>query len=239
MNYNANGRNQFRRGSALVNFSFILALVSCAASAYLYFQWNSLSAEKKGFEAVRIQLEDQIASLETDLQASLKEQQKLKKAAEASDSDKVKALAELEQFEVSADKLQADLKKLKAERDSLKKIAVQLKTQAGNLISSAAAATSSGVQNAASVPAARLQASSEQPAEPMKVKTINRTFNFVVFDLVPGVTFRVGDDAVVERNGRWISNVKIKQVYAQFASAEIRKEDENNLLQIGDFVKRV
>lgn len=234
-------KNGFRRGSTLANFSLVLSLVSCVAAGYLYFQWNSVSSEKKGFEAVRIQLEDQIASLETDLQSSLKEQQKLKQVVEIEGNDKAKTLAELAETKASLEQLQADLKKIKNERDSLKKLAVQMKSKTSEfpaLPSSASSVVQNGV-SAASALTAQLKASSNQPSDAMKVKTINRNFNFVVFDLVPGVVLKVGDAAVVERDGRWISDLKIKQIYAQFASAEIRKESEDNLVQVGDSVKRV
>jgi len=238
MNYGTLQKNTAQKGSLLVSFSFFLALVSCIASGYLFFQWNQLSSEKKGFESVRIQLEDQIASLETDLQMALKEQQKLKLSVDTENTDKAKTLAELTEVKAASEKFQLDIKKLKNERDSLKKLAVQLKTQAAQTPVSAASDVIAEVPSGSS-PAGHLKASSDQPSEPMKVKTINRTFNFVVFDLVPGVTLRAGDAAVVERDGQWISDLKIKQVYAQFVSAEIRKEDDNNLLQIGDSVKRV
>ena len=241
MKYPAIQKNTCCSGSTLVNFSFVLALIACLASGYLYFQWKILSGEKKEFGAVRVQLKDQITSLETDLQAALQEQQKLKQSAELESSDKAKTLAELVEVKTSSEQLRTDLEKLKKESASLKKLAVQLKTQGASLAKSTATdspiAQTGGV--AVSAVAEHLQAASTQPLEIMKVKTINRTFNFVVFDLVAGVPWRVGDSAVVERDGRWISDLKIKQVYAQFASAEIRKEDESNLLQIGDSVKRV
>ena len=237
MNHHATEKNRFRCGSALINFSFLLALFSSLASGYLYFQWNHLSAEKKEFGAARVQLKDQITSLETDLQASLKAQQTLKLAAETDTGEKAKAVAELAAFKASSDQMRADFEKLKKENASLKKLAVELKKQTQSLL--AGATSFAEIQPATSVPTSHLRAATTQPSQPMKIKTINRTFNFVVFDLVPGVTLRVGDDAVVERDGRWISDLKIKQVYAQFASAEIRKEDDANLLQIGDSVKRV
>lgn len=226
-----------RQGSVLVSFSLVLSLISCLASGYLYWQWRELSNEKGAFESVRIQLEDQIESLETDLETSLKAQKEFQATAETEKSEKDKTLKALEAANAASEALMADVTKLKKERDSLKKIAVQLKSQASALLPAAAATVPQGGTSVAET--APLQTSDQQAAGDMLIKTINRTFNFVVFDLAPGVTFRVGDEAVVERHGAWISDLKIKQVYAQYVSAEIRKEDDNHLLQIGDTVKRV
>jgi len=228
-------KKKFSRGSALIKFSFILALASCAASGYLFLQWSQLTAEKNNFEAVRAQLKDEISSLETDLQSALKEQQTLKQAVEIGSGEKEQALLALAEAKASAEQFEADIKKLKNERDSFKKIAVDLKSKTSQLAAAAASSAATGV----SASSGELDGNTNEPSALMEIKTINRTFNFVVFDLVPGVPLRVGDAAVVERGGRWISDLKIKQVYAQFASAEIRKEDEGNLLQIGDFVKRL
>lgn len=223
-------------GFAAANLAFVLALVSCLAAGYLYFQWHQLSQEKQGFEAARIQLQDQIAVLEKDLEAARAEQANLKSKLDSAEGAAKSQAQALDESKKQIADFKSQLAQLMKDQDALKKLVEKAKAAEMPLPATTASIETGGTPaNAAS--ATRAVAIGMNTSGAMKVKTINRKFNFVVFDRMPGKDIQVGDTFKAERDGAWVADLKIQKTYDQFVSAEIRKESDQNPLQIGDEVK--
>jgi hypothetical protein len=80
-----------------------------------------------------------------------------------------------------------------------------------------------------------------QPAAPTgmpKVMTINRKFNFVVFNLGTQDQMKMGETLQVVRDGKVIAKVQIEKLYERFAAATIIEESPQNLIKEGDQIQR-
>lgn len=229
-----------KSGFAAANLAFLLALVSCIAAGYLYYEWNSLKQEKEGYEASRIQLQDQISTLETDLEILQKTEEDYKSQLDQAAAAKEEQAEALKEAQSELQSLQKEVSELKQKALDLQSLVDKLKSAAEAPVQAAAGVVSAAGDSMEMGGAAGVVRSAaiafENPANPMQVKTINRKFNFVVFDR-SGNAIQAGEDYRVTRNGAWIADIKIQKVYDKFASAEIRKESDDNLLQIGDEVR--
>ncbi len=210
-------------GKILPLVSLALALISCASAVYLYAQWSGLAREKKNFEAARVQLQDQVNALKQEAESAAKEKMDLNQKLSAALKGKVEQLQAAETVRAQAARLQTDLDSATKELADLKK-----KMEKPAPVEAPAAAAPEAV------------AAAEHPAsEPgvMKIKTINRKFNFVVLGTVSGKTLSPGDALRVERDGRWVADLSVQKTYDQFASAAIKKESEKDPIRTGDTVQ--
>lgn len=215
-------------GKVLSLLSLALALVSCAAAVYLFTQWQGAAGEKKNFEAARIQLQDQVNVLKQDLEGVQKEKVSLTNRLNTAGQDKA------QQLQAAAAMHKKNTALLQTELEAAKKELAALKAELEKVRASAASApAAAGAGEPQKDEAIQIQM---LPNDTMRIKTINRKFNFAVLTTVPGKALQTGDALRVERDGRWVADLTVQKTYDEFASAAIKKESEKDALQTGDVV---
>ncbi len=225
------------KGTALVVVAFLLAALSCASAVYLYLHLKGLTQEKKNFEAVHIQLLDQVSVLKLDIESAQKEKAELKTQMETAIKSKEAQSRDLAENRTQIVKLQTDLAAAQKEGDAMKKVLE--KVGAANAPASdslSAVALEPPDEKKTASEGSSVKKTKSAAATVMKIKTINRTYHFVVLSSVPGRGLKPGDTLRVERDGKWVADLSVKKNYEQFVSAMIKKESPKNLIRVGDAV---
>ena len=213
-------------GTVFIVGALLFAGLSCAASAYLYLHHRGIAREKKELEALGVQLQEQVQALKQHIESDQRIKTDLKAQLETLIKSKETQTQELAESKAQAVKLQTDFDTAQKESSEIKKVLETLRAATAALPPSIA------------VPASIAEiVKSRVVPESMKIKTINRKFNFVVLSLASGKSLKPGDALRVERAGQWVADLSVQKIYDQFASALIKKESQKDTLQVGDSVK--
>lgn len=217
--------------------AFLLSLAAFGAVAYLYQTLNMERREYAASEAERIQLRSRADSFDEEMKKIQNESAKFK--------EQVKSLTD------ERDELEKELSAKEVELSNLQKTMKVLETEPGAVTSTAqpVGATESAVAVQSAVPVSTVITEQQTdiivgeplpgtPANRPKIMTINRKFNFVVFNLGLQNDIKMGDKLNVVREDKSIGSVQVEKLYDRFAAATITQESAENLIKEGDFVEK-
>lgn len=259
----------------LIITGFILSLAATAAAGYLFYTHRQDSVQLRELEALKVQLQDQVQTLQGEAASYEKQKMQFMEKIDGLDDqlvlEKKKAIGQLEELKTAQSEINTMRKEITAlsEKIELFKKAEQLKLQAEESLGEGREypeeEVQSAIRRATSLVTepfkALIPGSSEKPsAEPQtsktavvesvpfvsssspddpRIKTINRSFNFVVVNFGSDQGLSMGDQLVVNRNGKEIGRVEVQKLYDRFASAKIISESSANVIHEGDPVRKI
>ncbi len=196
---------------------FIFSVAALVGAGVLFQTLNVEKRERASLEASRLQLRDQVKTLQEQNEQFREEAERM--------GVQLKAYADeqatwKDQIKESRAEIEALEKQLEDAKQQLQQFSVPL-TGTGD----AAVAAASKTAVAAAAPGA-------------KVVTVNRNFSFVVLNLGAQDEVKAGDTFNVRRGETSIGQVQIEKVYDRFSAATILKESDKQSIQEGDSVLR-
>ncbi len=195
---------------SLIKIAFVLALGSAAAAGYLTVKYSHEHKKMDTLEASMVQLRERVEAVEKERDAALEE----KKTVQAKLKEVLKDLLDREStFQAGQKDLEAARLELKAAQDSAAALKAEL---------------------AKSKEIALKQAVSGTAAGPMKVRTVNAQFEFLIINPVDS-SVQVGDSLVVDRGKTRVAVLRVEQIDSGFAKAHIVKSASDGP-QVGDDV---
>jgi len=198
--------------SGLVKIAFLLALGAVAAAGYLTLKYSHEHKKIDELEASKVQLSERVESVEKERDAALEE----KKSAQAKLKEVLKDLLDREStFQKGKKELETARMELKAVQDSADALKSELAKAKEAALKPAASAAATG---------------------PMKVRTVNAQFEFLIVNPVDG-TVQEGDSLIVDRGAQRVAVLRVEQIDSGFAKAHIVKSASGGP-QVGDVVSR-
>ena len=241
--------------------AFVLSLAALAGTGYLYQELNAERRQRQALEAAQVQFQDKVNAVEQTSEQYRTELERMRSQLASYTTERQKLNDEVEKGKSQI----SDLKKKLTDAESkaaptsfedenaigvgpqptteLNDLKVEVprasvKTEAAPVAKPEVKKESLKPSSEPS-PAPAKTAKSEPPSvKPAQVLTVNRKFNFVVVNIGIRENVKMGDELIIERNGKAVGLAKVEKLYENFSAATILKEPKDAPFQGGESVRR-
>jgi len=229
---------------------FVISLGAAFTSYQLFQSYDDVKRQRDNFAAKYEQSQYMADSLKSNTRNYEDELIELKRNLEESQASEKRLQREVAQKEDDLKRLEAKVKALESDlSEAQKKMQAQLNQPLETTPVQAPAVSApepkagwpEGTASSALGPDTTVQASPpvEKEEKPLsgKVLTVNRKFNFIVFNMGLQQGLKMADEAVVSRQGERVGLVQIEKIYEKFSAATILDENEEDPIREGDQVQ--